>query len=182
MASRGRRKRTQHKPFQRPSKPTRRATEPSDQPIEGIVAESENPAPAGGRGTLMTARREQLSYSGPVPPPQVAGGWENLVPGSANRMLTMAENQSNHRISIENKVVESNIANEKRGQVFAFILALVVIGGAIVLLYTGHDITGFGALLLALVSLVTVFVVGKKKGQQELAEKKERTKKLKKRN
>jgi len=117
-----------------------------------------------------------MTYSGPVPPPQLVREWEAIVPGSADRLLTMAENQSNHRIDIEGKVIESNVQNERRSQNFSFILALIAIVGGIWLLSTGHDITGLSTLVGTLVSLVTVFVVGKKKGQAELDTKKKKIK------
>lgn len=149
-------------------------------PVEAILENPNQSTNATGqtrRPTMVSASRAEMSsYSGPVPPPAIAQGWDAIVPGAANRMLTMAENQSNHRISIEAKVVESNITNEKRGQNYAFVLAVLVIVGAFYLLATNHDITGFGTLLTGVGSLVTLFVVGKKQGQKELDEKKEKVK------
>lgn len=36
-------------------------------------------------------------FSGPLPPPSIMKGYEDIVPGSADRILSMAENQAKHR-------------------------------------------------------------------------------------
>ena len=43
----------------------------------------------------------QSSFSGPLPPPQILEKYESIVPGSADRIIGMAEKQSEHRRSIE---------------------------------------------------------------------------------
>lgn len=47
-------------------------------------------------------------FSGPIPHPRILKGYEEILPGSADRILTMAENQSKHRQAIEAEVVHSN--------------------------------------------------------------------------
>ena len=37
------------------------------------------------------------SFSGPIPPPNIIKGYEEILPGSADRIIAMAENQSKHR-------------------------------------------------------------------------------------
>ena len=58
------------------------------------------------------------------------------VPDAAERILVMAEKQAEHRRALESKVVRSNIFNQTLGQIFAFILGLIAIGGAIYLIGT----------------------------------------------
>jgi uncharacterized membrane protein len=111
------------------------------------------------------------SFRGPVPPPAVLAEYNNAVPNGAERILTMAENQSKHRQEIEKEVISNRIKIEARGQLYAFIIAIVfgVIAGALV--YNGNEISGsvFGALTLG--SLVTAFIKGKQTQRKELAEK-----------
>ena len=40
-------------------------------------------------------------FSGPIPPPNIIKGYEEVLPGSADRILAMAEKQSNHRQEME---------------------------------------------------------------------------------
>lgn len=51
-------------------------------------------------------------YSGPIPPPEMLGGYERVLPGASDRILSMAEREQNHRH-----------AEKMRGQIFAFLIA-----------------------------------------------------------
>ena len=37
----------------------------------------------------------QGEFSGPIPPPSIIEGYERVLPGSADRIITMAENSQN---------------------------------------------------------------------------------------
>lgn len=50
---------------------------------------------------------EEFAFRGPIPPPNILSGYEKLLPGAADRILSMAENQTRHRHSIEKKIVET---------------------------------------------------------------------------
>ena len=45
----------------------------------------------------------QSEFSGPLPPPNIIKGYEDILPGAADRILSMAENQAKHRQEIEKK-------------------------------------------------------------------------------
>jgi uncharacterized membrane protein len=95
---------------------------------------------------LSLAKVAQYSFSGPLPPPEVLQKYESACKGSSNRIIKMAENQSKHRQQIEKKVINSNIANEKVGMIFAFILtAIFIISGATLILFD-KQVAGYLAL------------------------------------
>ena len=52
--------------------------------------------------------------------------YERVMPGSANRILAMAESQTGHRQQLETTVVTGNIESERRGQRYG--LAVVAAG------------------------------------------------------
>jgi len=110
-------------------------------------------------------------FQGPMPHPDHLAKYENLYPGAAKLLFGLLEKQTNHRINLEKGVVASNIVNEKRGQIFAFILCLAVIGGGIALAIMDKHITGFASILSGLGTIVTVFIVGKRRERKELARK-----------
>lgn len=112
------------------------------------------------------------SYSGPIPHFTDFAGYENVLPGSADRILLMAENQSLHRQQLESSVISSDISNSRRGQYFGFIIAITMIVGGLGLVFVGRNISGFGTMLLALGSLVGLFIYGKKDEAKEQKEKK----------
>jgi len=41
------------------------------------------------------------TYAGPLPPPKLFEGYEQVLKGSADRILTMAEKEQSHRHSFE---------------------------------------------------------------------------------
>ena len=43
---------------------------------------------------------EFAHYSGPIPPPRLLQDYENIVPGLADRIMTLTEKQSSHRINL----------------------------------------------------------------------------------
>ena len=75
--------------------------------------------------------------------------------------------QSEHRMTLENKDIDSGIKNSARGQVFAFILALVTILIGAFLIYLDKDTLGIVAILGAVASLVGVFIYGNKSKKDE---------------
>ncbi len=120
---------------------------------------------------VRTEIRQEI-FQGPLPHPDHLKKYDEVCPGAAEKIVSAFISQSKHRMELETKVVDSNIKNEKRGQVFAFIIALIGIGAGILLLVIGKEISGFAAFFGTLASLTAVFIVGKKKTQKELQEKK----------
>lgn len=114
------------------------------------------------------------AFAGPLPPPAMLADYNNLVPRGAERIMAMAEKQQDHRHNLEKQVIEGNLAAQKRGQVCAFILALIVILGGIYLIATGLAVLGFVALVTAVGGLAATFIIGKKRQEEDLREKRER--------
>lgn len=105
---------------------------------------------------------KQEAFSGPIPHPELLQKYENIQKGFADRIINMAETQLDHRVNCESKIVNGSVIDSKRGQIFAFIVAVLFLAAAVILGMNGHDwlagILGGGTL----VSLVTVFLTNKK--------------------
>jgi len=54
-----------------------------------------------------------------------------VLPGSANRLLSLAEKEQNHRHTIDQNVLSTKAADVKRGQILGFVIAIFAVGGAI---------------------------------------------------
>ncbi len=117
------------------------------------------------QSTLLVERREM--FSGPLPHPEILERYNSIVPGSAQKIIQMAENQSAHRIDIEKKVIGSDIRNSHRGQIFGFIIAITGIISSLILIIrgytTGGSILGGGTV----VSLAAIFVYGARARNRE---------------
>lgn len=107
----------------------------------------------------------------PLPPPEELARYESTLAGCAERIVSMAEEQAAHRRRSEARMIAEKLAAERRGQVFAFILVLVsiIVGGALIAF--DKDISGLTAILGALVSVVAIFVYGRRKDAEERREK-----------
>lgn len=99
--------------------------------------------------------------SGPLPPSEELAAYNNLIPNGADRVMTMAEKQTDHRIEIEKTAVNSQQIQGKRGQIFAFIIAILAILIAAYVTAIGHPVTGGVIGGGTVVSLVTVFITGR---------------------
>ena len=122
----------------------------------------------------LSVMTRTITRSGPLPDPDELQGYENTLSGAAERIMKMAENQQAHRIEMEKLVITSQQKQSARGQIFGLIVGLVGVlsGGA--LAYAGHDVVGGTIAGTTVVSLVYVFVTGKAKQKQDLAEKRPR--------
>jgi uncharacterized membrane protein len=104
----------------------------------------EDPSIADEQGPLVAQAR--FGFSGPIPPPSILAGYENTLPGSADRIITMAEKQLGHRQKLEEAVVASNIQNEKVGMWFAFTLTLLLMSFGVYLIVHDKSIGGYLAI------------------------------------
>lgn len=76
----------------------------------------------------------QYSFTGPLPPPEVLEKYNQAVPGLAERIIKMAEQQATHRQQLELTVVESNAFVQKLGPFLGFVVAMTAVVGGIVMI------------------------------------------------
>ena len=120
---------------------------------------------------LIQGQIQIKSYSGPIPSPEQLAEFETILPGLADRLVSMAENQSAHRIETEKFVVRSQQRQSGVGQVLAFIIAVLAICGGIYLTVIGHPEVGIVLSGGTVVSLVGIFVLGKRQQRDNLKDK-----------
>lgn len=111
------------------------------------------------------------SYSGPLPSPASLDQYNRIIPDGADRIMKMAENQSSHRIKIEELVIRGQVRESGRGQIFGLILSLLALGSAVVLAFYNHEVVASIIGGTTIVSLASVFVLGKREQKNKLSEK-----------
>lgn len=74
------------------------------------------------RKVVVQAIKEE--FSGPIPHPDIIEKYERIIPGSADRIITMAEKQAAHRQAMEKKMIESESRDGLLGIIFAFLLGI----------------------------------------------------------
>ena len=117
------------------------------------------------RGVLVTEISQ--SFSGPLPHPDVLRKFNEIVPGAAERIIKMAEDQSTHRKELEKKVIDSDIARSKWGQILGFIIAITGLGVSVIVAVYGSALAGGIIGVGTLASLVGVFMYGSKTRSEE---------------
>ena len=99
----------------------------------------------------------ERSYSGPLPPPEDFAKYEQNLPGSMDRILTLTEKQVDHRIELENKEAKLDI----RGQIIG--AALVALFGVMSFLLAmfDHENVALGMGVTTVISVAVIFVLNK---------------------
>ncbi|MDX1992813.1 MAG: DUF2335 domain-containing protein [bacterium] len=151
-----------------------KAIEPVEEKVETVLEAlkelPENKREVAERAFIEFMEITHEMYSGPLPPPRLFSEYEKVLPGSANRILQMAENQQLHRQKLETTVIESDKFRELIGLGAGFIMALTALVGGIHLLNTGRDVTGFLVLTGEVVTLAGVYFSARNQRRKELEE------------
>ena len=90
--------------------------------------------PSENEKTEMKAIVAQLianQFSGPIPPPDIMAGYDQVLPGSAERILAMAERQPLHRQQGEMLLVKAQVRDSLIGEIFAFVLGITALAAAV---------------------------------------------------
>lgn len=121
------------------------------------------------RGLVSISRISHVEahFSGPLPHPAMLAKYEEILPGSADRIVASGESQMQHRHSLEAAVVHANNRRESWGLIIAGILAFVALVGSLILIYTGKSLEGLATIIGETVILVWVFLRAQKSGQEE---------------
>ncbi len=124
----------------------------------------------------LILRRQSISYSGRVPPPEWMEYYERIVPGSAKQMMDDAHEESRHRRQMTTKEVDATILLAGRGQWMGFIIGMVGILGGFGLAFLGISLSGgIGVALTGLAALAAVYVTGNWRAAQEYTQDSDRT-------
>jgi len=111
--------------------------------------------------TIRMVSITEKHHSGPLPDPETLTQYGQIIPNGAERIMVMAENQSAHRLGLENYAVKEQMQQSGRGQIFGFIIAIIAIACGTYLTVIGESTVGGILLGTTLVSLVSIFVLGK---------------------
>lgn len=112
----------------------------------------------GGERNSKQIKKFASFFRGPLPPPSILAGYNQVKPGLADRIVKMAEKQQDHRINVVGKIVGSDINQSRNALIFAFIIALLIVGCGLFLIIRGNDVSGFILVISALVPIIYAFL------------------------
>ena len=130
-----------------------------------------NKLPANVRPTSQKLNKQKQSgaqvttqqFSGPVPHPEILRGYEQILPGAAKRILSMAELDQKHQIEIESSAQHLAAREIKRGQIFGLVVSISAFITSITSLILGFEKAAMVIGGTTVVGLVTVFVTSRSK-------------------
>ena len=118
-------------------------------------------------------------FQGPSPHPDILAGFDKLVPGTAQRLIQLAEDESLHRRKMEQQAMSANVNAQKQnlelneyqnkavfksdtiGQTFGLIVSLACIAGAIYLGLNNHQGTAIALAALPTAAVIRAFFINK---------------------
>lgn len=120
----------------------------------------------------------QTFHRGPIPSPEVLQEYDKICPGAADRIISMAENQSAHRQKLESQVVNSQITNSRWGIILAFCIGTItIIAGAVTAIMSSSPWAGSILGGAGVGGLVGTFIYGTNSNKNERQEKEDIKKK-----
>ncbi len=120
---------------------------------------------------ILHQREITQSFSGPLPPPLVLREYNAIIPGLAERIVAQAEQQTEHRIRLETRVINADILKSWAGLICGLIVSLTCIGSGVTCILYGHDWAGTTIATGAVVGLVSTFIYGTAVRKAERTEK-----------
>jgi uncharacterized membrane protein len=106
-------------------------------------------------GMMRIEQQTQIIHS-PFPPPEVLAAYENVVRGSADRLISMAEKEQTFQ---HNRTKEAQLL-QRLGLIFGFVLALVVMAGGVWVILAGQSWKGLCLVMSGGGSLIGIAIWG----------------------
>jgi uncharacterized membrane protein len=106
-------------------------------------------------------------YSGPIPPPEFLAKYNEIHPGLAERIITMAESESLHRRNIENKMTKSYVLTTYLGIFFAFFSVCIISFLVYYSISKGFGKEAAGIAVGAIASVAGVFIFFRRAGKKQ---------------
>jgi uncharacterized membrane protein len=111
--------------------------------------------------------QEETIISGPLPSPEIIAGYEKVLPGAADRIIRMAENEQSNRFKYLNRVTMFQAGLTLIGQLFAFAVVLISVIEGVALIKAGKSPYGVSVIITSLVALIGAFAYGTYRGQSD---------------
>jgi uncharacterized membrane protein len=110
---------------------------------------------------VLRAIATERVFQGPVPPPEYFRGYEEVLPGAADRILRMAEREQEHRIMWEQEALRAEARNSVLGMKFGFGALIILILGAMGAAFLEMQPLALALTGTVLVGVVTSFIQGR---------------------
>ena len=117
--------------------------------------------------SIVQSKFQIEQHQGPLPKPSDLHEYDLIVPGAAERIIKMAEEQAKHRQELERSVIQSDIRDGRTGLWLGFIIGIIAILAGAYCIVQGHSIAGGVLGGSAVPGLTAVFVYGSRQRTKE---------------
>lgn len=144
----------------------------TDGEIDEILEELEKKPRDEQKEFLFQVIRQEEHHQGPLPHPKILEGYEKTCPGAADRIITMAEKQQDHRMEMEKSVITAGNRDSKLGIICGTLVCIAVVIAGVVMTFASNS-AAIGAFLSlsGLGSLVGTFIYGTRSNSKERVKK-----------
>lgn len=138
-------------------------SEESPAELERVIAE-ELDAEQADSAQVIELLAQVRSHRGPLPSPEVLEKYKEISPRAIDWIFESATKEQNHRHWCDKEPLRQS----KRGQTFAFSLAVLVIVVGSILIYLDKSAEGLATILVPLASILGVFIYKEVKAAKRL--------------
>lgn len=124
------------------------------------------------RRELLLAQRQTM-FAGPLPPDGMLAGYEKALPGSADRIVKMAEKEQDHRHSADeysqlqaSKHDQYEFDYLRRSQMFALVIAIFGLAVSACIILKGYAVSGTILAALDISGIVGSFLYSAHRNRQ----------------
>jgi uncharacterized membrane protein len=100
-------------------------------------------------------------FSGPVPPPGLLAQYDKIIPGAAERILKMAENNSEHLINLDKKKLDAENTQLERGRKYSFKTVIIFALLTVIALFLHEEKAAIVIAGTTILGLVSIFISGR---------------------
>lgn len=144
------------KPVKREESPALRQPEEKDLPVEELPEEP--------TGEIVFFSFE---HSGPLPLPNILKGYEEALPGSADRILQIAEKNADSRREIDKNESGALIQQADKAQDYGALIAIAILCLAGYFAYLGKSIFSIVLVVAEIGSILSIFIAGRRKRSEQ---------------
>jgi uncharacterized membrane protein len=110
----------------------------------------------------LQAVTQEVSYSGPLPTANEFAAYDKSLPGAAERLLSMAEKQAEHRRKMDEKIADKAFKLNSIGQVMSFVISILALGVVCLCIVFSQPGASIAPSLIAIPSILSVIFNRKK--------------------
>jgi|GEM_PF-886035 len=149
------------------------AGNPSDGTDLSISSEVEDESQLQDKSSIKARRRLIAAemFSGPLPPPAILKAYDKVQPGLADRIVSLTEQQAQHRMQLEAFVIQGDVKRANLGLLIGALMGAACLTCGTFLVINGHDWAGAGVIGTSAATLVGTFVYGSNNRKDERIEK-----------